>query len=698
MSVGNGIGEPARCDASDILLEQDIGLVVGRSGSCDRVIDHPSVSRRHAKLTLREGYLEVEDLGSSGGTWVKDGRIDSAVARDNDTVRFGAAGPVYRLDLAGRRLVRERAVRGMRVALADVSVERDGQVLIADVSLTIEPGEFVGIIGVSGGGKSLIIGCITTTVERTRGELLFDGRRVDDTCIDDYRAAIGVVSQDDVVHGALTVRENLLTAATIRHPRDPEEKRNSLVRQIMELLDLEKRADSVVDVLSGGERKRVSIGMELLNRPRLLVLDEPTSGLDPRLQTELMSTLRRLSREGMTVLCTTHTTETLHYFDRVMVLGRNRAGQRVLCFQGRPEDLWARFGVSPGAAADLYKQLASEGVSAVRPVEYSGVRTSRRVNVMPRRPVPDGTSLLRQAAVVARRSLLSFMREGAGAEVSAAGNALVRGWRRCPNVVMAVLQPIALAVLIVLTQHAQKRSAFVHFFLVIAAIWMGMTATVREVVREVRQRPLYQRDRLAGLAPGAYLGGKAVFAAVIVVAQTFLLYLTARMAVPLFMSVEHDEIQRQQLLNASWAVGFAVLAIAGMSGAIAGMLISVMSRSERAAVGFLPLAILPQVLFSRVAFGHGGEGWSELSPFGPIVDLLRYFRSPDATVVDISIAIVSLPLFSRPELGMLDMPASGIAGLIVVGEWVYCAILMATCVLVLYKALGIRERSWFALR
>ena len=394
---------------------------------------------------------------------------------------------------------------------------------------------------------------------------------------------------------------------------------------------------------------------------------------------KLMDNLRRLAHQGITVVCSTHTMDTVHFFDTLIVLGlKERVGR--LVFTGAPAMLLQTFAVHN--AADLFDRLQEADAVALprsmpQPAAIANqtTHTTGGVGLGPRRPRPEGSTLLRQAGVVAQRSLLGF-------------------WRDRANLALALLQPLLLALLVVFSQHAQSRSTFVHFFLVISAMWLGMTVTVRELVRE---RELYVRDRLACLAPDAYLGGKFAYAVVVVAAQALLLCLAGRLMVALFMgssqSLAGDSLLRTPLLLGVW-----VLFLAGLGGAIIGLGISTLVPSERAAIAVLPLALLPQMLLSRVAFGDGGEAWLTASAFGPVAELGRYFASADATLLKGLLAAVSLPLLSRPATAVLDLPAHGVGGNLLAAEWAYLLVVVLGSALVLYLLFRWRERSWQGLR
>ena len=206
--------------------------------------------------------------------------------------------------------------RGLHVQATGVArVLRRGSRILDDVTLAIEPGEVVGIIGTSGAGKTTLLDALAGVHPASHGTVRYDGldiaqhgRR--------FRTLVGYVPQDDIIHRDLAVETTLRYAARLRLPDDRAEAIDRAVQHTLETLDLLDRAAVRVGSLSGGQRKRVSIAAELLTRPRALFLDEPTSGLDPGTARALMTTLGRLAGEGTTVVLTTHNPDDLAGFDR----------------------------------------------------------------------------------------------------------------------------------------------------------------------------------------------------------------------------------------------------------------------------------------------------------------------------------------------------------------------------------------------
>lgn len=631
----------------EIRLEKN-GQTIGRSRECDCVITHSSVSRVHARLFHESGHWGIEDRHSRYGTFVNGTRMTRVVLRPDDLIRFGN-GPQF--VFGGGRLKPQPETRGMNLSLRDVGVWRDNKHLISGVSLDLAAGTFTGLLGRSGSGKSLLLACLSGCAAPTDGTINFDGDQNLQENLDYYLSKLGVVTQDDLVYPYLTVAENLRFAAEIRLVGQSKKELDIATAEVAQKVGLASSLDTKVEDLSGGERKRVGIAIELLRCPRLLLLDEPTSGLDPGTQARLMDTLRGLARQGITVVASTHSTDTLQYFDSVVILGKS--GDASSCvFHGPPEDVLPHFGVR--TMADLFDALESpvrrsatpsgdESHSASQPLTSSTTGTGaeqtsplRVSEIVPQRDRQQTADSSTQLWVNIQRTVLGLLRDRSA-------------------LLLTVLQPIALAVLVVFSQFNQGRSTFIHFFLIIAAIWLGMTLTVRELIRE---RRLYVRDRLAGMWPSAYLSGKLVYALLVISIQSGILLATSRLLVPWILCKNNEMVINALTTNTPLLPALIMVILVGFCGAIIGLLISTLSRSERAAIAILPLLLLPQALISRVGYGDGGNGWTDApSPVGPITSITREWRSGKLTTQDKIFMPVSLLMISRPGCAAMDMLA-----------------------------------------
>ena len=277
-------------------------LKIGRSSDNDIAIPDVLASRHHATLIPTPGGTEIVDNRSINGTFVNGSRVDTALLNDGDVVTIGNVDLVFADGTLVRRTETAAATGtgGLEVHGVTWTIENN-KTLLDNISLTARPGTLTAMIGPSGAGKSTLARLIAGYTHPTSGTVSFEGHNVHA----DYaslRSRIGMVPQDDVVHGQLTVNQALMYAAELRLPPDTtKEDRQQVVAQVLSELEMTQHAETRVDKLSGGQRKRASVALELLTGPSLLILDEPTSGLDPALDRQVMTMLRQLADAGRVV-------------------------------------------------------------------------------------------------------------------------------------------------------------------------------------------------------------------------------------------------------------------------------------------------------------------------------------------------------------------------------------------------------------
>ncbi len=231
--------------------------------------------------------------------------------------------------------------RGGRMTLENVGREVAGKLkILQEISLVIEPNEFVALLGPSGSGKSTLMNAMTGRQRATEGLITLNG---DDLYKNSskYRGQIGHVPQKDIVHLPLTVQQELRFAARLRLPSAaPAAAIQERVETVIEQIGLQERKQTRNMNLSGGQLKRVSLGVEILSDPQLLFLDEATSGLDAGIEARMMALFRRLADEGRTVACVTHNLDHVCLCDLVAILVGGR-----LAYYGPPADIPGYFNV-----------------------------------------------------------------------------------------------------------------------------------------------------------------------------------------------------------------------------------------------------------------------------------------------------------------------------------------------------------------
>ena len=484
-------------------------MVVGRSGSATLRILDPTVSRLHATITRVGTGLSIEDHDSRFGTFVNGVRVRAVGLVPGDRVQFGTVR-AYRWEKDGLRL--DTAAGGLRLSVQNLAVSpsrdatlslwqrfvggsrRHDRTRIEGVAFDVEPDSFVGILGPSGVGKSTVLNCLASYIHQSSGRILFDGDREVDLETDAFRAVIGHVPQADIVFLALTTRENLTFAARLRLGMEPGRAQVEAVEQALSRVGLSELADRRADQLSGGERKRMSVAIELLRRPRLLMLDEPTSGLDPASEAHLMEQLRRVARQGTTVICTTHLMDNLCLFDSLLVLGR-KDGIGCVAYHGEPTGLLSRFRCR--GFADLYEILEAGRFDAentnrdsspdIAPVALAGLNSD---TIPSRLPEPGSQLSSTQPTKLAGiAELTASLRADPGwRQVPIVMERALRQIHRDRFLVLAMIaQRVVLGLFVVLTQYDALKPFPILFFAVVIAIWLGLNNSVRDLVRERRQ-------------------------------------------------------------------------------------------------------------------------------------------------------------------------------------------------------------------
>ena len=330
-------------------------IKIGRNTDNDIVIPDVLASRHHATLVPGPGGTEIRDNRSINGTFVNGSRVESAVLHEGDTVTIGNVDLVFRGGTLVRRTETAAATGTGGLDVHGVTWTIEGnKTLLDNISLTARPGTLTAVIGPSGAGKSTFARLVAGYTHPTTGTVAFEGHDIHAEYAS-LRSRIGMVPQDDVVHGQLTVNQALMFAAELRLPPDTnKEDRERVVAQVLEELEMTQHRETRVDKLSGGQRKRASVAMELLTGPSLLILDEPTSGLDPALDRQVMTMLRQLADAGRVVLVVTHSLSYLDVCDQVLLLAPG--GKTAFC--GPPSQIGPAMGTTNWA--DIFSSVARD--------------------------------------------------------------------------------------------------------------------------------------------------------------------------------------------------------------------------------------------------------------------------------------------------------------------------------------------------
>ncbi|MEH0541963.1 ATP-binding cassette domain-containing protein [Streptomyces sp. B21-105] len=567
---------------------------IGRAADSDLVVDDLVVSRRHAELrALPDGGHEIVDLGSHNGTYLNGLPVDRAPVGPGDIVGIGHSA----FCLVGDQLQEYVDTGEISLDVQDltVAVDRGRKVLLDHVSFPVGEKCLLAVVGPSGAGKSTLLGALTGQRPAGHGTVVYDGRDL----YRDYaelRQRIGLVPQDDILHAQLTVRSALAYAAELRFPQDTAKaERRERVEEVIRELGLQERADQPVHSLSGGQRKRVSVALELLTKPSLLFLDEPTSGLDPGMDRSVMHMLRGLADDGRTVIVVTHSVLSLDVCDRLLVLA---PGGKV-AYYGPPEDALAYFGFEqwPEAFEAFERDQDRDWAGEYRdsPSRRRYVLDDSEQPRLPRSgpvimlPPPRPRSRSAQIGTLVRRYTSAL----------AADRTFLAIMIALPFVMGIMARALAGGEL---TRETAMNALLI---LCVGGVLTGAANAVRELVKE---RVIYQRERAVGLSRSAYLMSKVVVLGTVTVLQAVVLTLVALLGVDLH-APGGQGVLMPPLVEITVAV--ALLSFTAM---MLGLLVSALVRKEEVTMPLLVLLAIVQVVFCGALLQLSGvPGLDQLS-------------------------------------------------------------------------------------
>ena len=585
-------------------FEMSREVVIGRDPKCGFPIDSPIVSFHHARLLRTPRGIEVEDLGSRNGTFVDGARIDgrvvltpgSEVALGNIRLRLvDAAGTLERRDSAANVTIEAEGIT------VEVLQRGKRQRLLDPISLTVFPSELVALMGLAGAGKTTMMRALNGYTRPTSGRVLFNGEDLYANQ-DQFRLQVGYVPQDDILYPQLTVREALFYTAKLRTDlTNPEI--DERIKTVLTDLGIEDIGGRLIGsperkVISGGQRKRVNIAMELLSDPSVLFLDEPTSGLSSYDASQVIGVLRRMADGGKTVVCTIHqpSIDVFRQFDSLIVVARDKGDNPgLLAFFGpaypesiefftslRSSDAKTDATTGRGTPEQLTSGLAafpaSEWAAIYRNSNFHHEFVESRAGRVTKSGKPQTASKRRvvgidQFVVLLRRNFLLKVRD------------------RVQMLILVAQAPLfAVLVGIVfgsLTRQPQTdpakwigRLSSTHFLAAVAAVWFGFNNAAREIVGETA---IFRRERMVNLRLPSY-----VFSKLCTLGLVCLLQCLAMLGI----------IYAACGLKAPFDVVLGIMLTASLTGTSIGLLISAIAPTTEAAIAFLPVVLLPFILLA----------------------------------------------------------------------------------------------------
>jgi len=555
-------------------------LVIGRDPDCDVIIAHPIVSKKHAEIVKQNGKFLIVDLGSTNGTFVNGIRIKRHELQELDRVVIGPSELHFRGGTLSHapdgRVMRLDSVH-LNFQVTDTNTGKP-KLLLDDLSLVVKPKELIGLLGPSGAGKTTLMNALNGFVKPTSGQVLYNGMNLYQN-LDALKASIGFVPQEDIMHRQLTVRRCLYYAARLRLPDDiSDDEINRRVEEMLETLKLDpQRWDNPVATLSGGQRKRVSLGIELLPKPGVLFLDEPTAGLDPRTETLMMMLFRQLANQGSTIVITTHLLGSFGVLDKVVVLVQGRLayfgpGTKFLdYFQAEsPPDVYDDLTDNNTVpyALELKKRFQTAPL-------FQDLVLEPQKNIPAERPSATGPA---SAAVKARPKEKGF-------SLRQFSTLLQRNWelkfsdRAQTTLLFAQAPLVALLVALMASGPNQVQTIFMAMF---SSLWFGCSNAVREIVDE---QTIYKRERQTGLKIPSYVLSKLFVLSVVALAQCVSVVLIL-LAVNRALSLTLPEA----------GAAILIMFLVAVNGSLIGLLISSLVSTPEKALTLFPLVLIPELL------------------------------------------------------------------------------------------------------
>ncbi|MER5480968.1 FHA domain-containing protein [Streptomyces sp. NPDC002734] len=615
--AGPGGAQPIYAERSPTTFHEfSLGRVmrIGRALENELVVSDLQVSRHHAEFhATPDGRFEIRDLGSHNGTYVNGQPIPKGGNRllgPMDVVGVGHS--TFRL--VGDRLEEFVDTGEVSFSARHLTVTVDGgKQILKDVSFAVPEKSLIAVIGPSGSGKSTLLKALTGYRPADQGDVLYDNRNLYKQFAE-LRQRIGLVPQDDILHKELTVKKALGYAAKLRFPADTTSaERAARIDEVLRELKLDIHKDKKVTSLSGGQRKRVSVALELLTKPSLIFLDEPTSGLDPGMDRDVMQLLRGLADDGRTVLVVTHSVAELAICDKLLVMAPGGA----VAYFGPPDEALNFFGYTTWAdvfsAFENYRdydwagrwkgsqhyQTYAADIDAVAP---------QPVHMPPPQAIrpPKPQSWFSQFVTLVRRYTSVIVSD--------------RGFLALMVLLPAVIGAVSLLInpdrgLLPNPLHPQTgrivpngTATTVLLILAVGACFAGAANSVRELIKE---RVIYERERATGLSRSAYLMSKVFVLGMITVFQGLL--------VGVIGFASRDIPAEGLLLGDSTLIELSLPIMGlGFTSMMFGLIISALVKTAEKTMPLLVMFAIIQVVFTGCLFAlHGTLGVNEFSYLMP---------------------------------------------------------------------------------
>lgn len=540
------------------LLQNQRSITIGRH-DCDITLPNLTISRKHTIITRQdEGVFLVQDLGSKNGTFVNGELIRSATeVREGDVIQVGK----YEFKLSKDTDTQNYDTSPQDVIVAQSLTRLVGngdkkKKILREVNLNVKAGDIVAIMGPSGSGKSTLLKALNGYAPATQGRVFIHGRDF----YKNYKLLkqdIGYVPQDDIVHAKLRVYDALYYAARLRLAADVSAQEiNQKIDEILKKLAIESIKFSLIQNISGGQRKRVSIAVELLSDPSILFLDEPTSPLDPETVEEFLDILRKLSQSGTTILMVTHKPDDLDSVDKIIFLSKGG----YLVFYGDTQD-YLRFFEAKNVIG-VYANIndLQKGKHWAKRFKDHSSQESRVFKANEKIVQPSKQSAFRQLFWLTSRYFK------------------IKTNDRVNTLILILQAPIIAGLLALLFEKLMVQTLFL---IIISAVWLGTSNAAREIVGELS---VYRRERMFNLRIFPYILSK------IIVINFFSLIQVLLIIGIIYISVG---------ISHFWS-HIGILFLISFTGVLLGLLLSATADNADKVMSIVPLVLLPQIMLAGV--------------------------------------------------------------------------------------------------
>ena len=579
----------------DNLTLSEEKITIGRNPKSDIYVNNPHVSFNHSVIYKTKGNYEIEDLNSTNGTYVNGKKISKHILKNGDEVSIsGVYNFVIDVDKEFTK-VKKDFIEGFPLEARNITVKtKKGEVLLDDISFTIYPGELVGLMGLSGAGKTTLLKALNGYDKPFEGSSYVNGNDLYKN-FSLLKTIIGYVPQDDIVHPELTVMEALRYYAKERLATDlSNEELDKLILDTLEKLGLKGTENTIIGSpetvkgISGGQRKRLNLAMELLADPKIIFLDEPTSGLSAVDAKMVMELLRKLADEGKTIIITIHqpSLDIYKLMDNVIILSygklayygpaysnsikffnKDKKDEEILnnpdnaligLYEG--EKKAREFDTNERSKKGVYWQGVYKNSN-----EYKEYTENRKIEEKSLNLQAKDVSFFKQLNVLISRYMKIKLKDAIN------------------TLILLIQAPlIALMISILFPKDTyEKMPVTLLFVLVISAIWFGTINASREIISE---KAIFEKERMIGMKIIPYVFSKFFILSILCIIQTIALVGIVEIIIGLNF---HDNLYKLLL----------IIFLTSLSGLSIGLLISTIAKSQAQALALVPIVLLPMIIF-----------------------------------------------------------------------------------------------------